>query len=75
MAGNRKSDRIEPSFDGPRHRDDDELRIGADDRVVAGADMTAKKRKTTAKKPSKSPRRPSRRKSGSGIVGYFKSAA
>ena len=75
MAGNRKSDRIEPSFDGPRHRDDDELRIGADDRVVAGADMTAKKRKTTAKKPSKSPRRPSRRKSGSGIVGFFKSAA
>src|SRR5690606_12311309 len=74
MAGNRKSDRIEPSFDGPRRRDDGELRIGADDRIVASADMTAKKRKAAPRKPARAARRAPRRKSGSRLFGFLKSA-
>ena len=36
MAGNRKSQRIEPSFHESEGREDDDFHIGADDRVTGG---------------------------------------
>ena len=35
MAGNRKSQRIEPSFQGSAGRSDDDFHVGAGDRVAA----------------------------------------
>jgi penicillin-binding protein 1A len=68
MAGNRKSQRIEPSFQGSAGRDDDDdFHVGAGDRVAGGGG-----RKGGHGKPAKAerPRRTSsRRKSPSG--GFF----
>ena len=69
MAGNRKSQRIEPSFQGSAGRDDDDFHVGAGDRVAGGG------RRGGRGKPAKAERgrRASRRRSSSGgIFGLFR---
>ncbi|WP_411034452.1 transglycosylase domain-containing protein [Shinella sp. BYT-45] len=70
MAGNRKSQRIEPSFRGSAERDDD-FHVGADDRVVGGMDGRKGRGKAAkAGRPRGAPAR--RRGSSGGIFGLFR---
>ncbi|PTM97233.1 transglycosylase domain-containing protein [Mycoplana dimorpha] len=68
MAGRRKSQRIEPSFEGDDDYDDDDLRLDEDDRVTRPA---KRKANSAARKTKAAPRRktPSRRRSQGG--GFF----
>ncbi|MGB3812656.1 MAG: transglycosylase domain-containing protein [Shinella sp.] len=71
MAGNRKSQRIEPSFQGSAGRDDDDIHVGAGDRVAGGAGG----RRGRGKPPkAERPRRGSNRRRGSsgGLFGLFR---
>ncbi|WLR92578.1 transglycosylase domain-containing protein [Shinella zoogloeoides] len=71
MAGNRKSQRIEPSFQGSAGRDDDDFHVGAGDRVAGGTGG----RKGRGKPPkAERPRRGSGRQRGAsgGLFGLFR---
>jgi penicillin-binding protein 1A len=71
MAGNRKSQRIEPSFQGSAGRDDDDFHVGAGDRVAGGTGG----RKGRGKPPkAERPRRGSGRQRGTsgGLFGLFR---
>ncbi|MDX3928583.1 MAG: transglycosylase domain-containing protein [Shinella sp.] len=62
MAGNRRSQRIEPSFEGGRGREaDEDFRLGAEDRVAGGRPG---KSSSSARKPAKAPARQAVRRSG-----------
>jgi penicillin-binding protein 1A len=71
MAGNRKSQRIEPSFQGSAGRDDDDIHVGAGDRVAGGVGG----RRGRGKPPkAERPRRGSnrRRSSSGGLFGLLR---
>ncbi len=63
MAANRKSQRIEPSFQVSGGRDDDDFHVGAGDRVAGGG---GRKPRGKAQKTEKPQRSASRRRGGSG---------
>ena len=63
MASNRKSQRIEPSFQGSGGRDDDDFHVGAGDRVVGGG---GRKGRGKAPKAERTKRDASRRRRSSG---------
>ena len=57
MAANRKSQRIEPSFQASGGRDDDDFHVGAGDRVAGGGGRKArgKAAKTSAQDTARRP--------------------
>jgi penicillin-binding protein 1A len=71
MAGNRKSERIEPSFQGSRGRDDDDFHVGAADRVVGGGGRKGRGKPAKAERPQRSARA-RRQPSGGGFFGFFR---
>jgi penicillin-binding protein 1A len=70
MAGNRKSQRIEPSFEGGRGRGDDEIRLGAGDRVAGGAGRKSTRSKT---KPANARRGAGGGRRSGGVFGFLRS--
>ncbi|MCT7665430.1 transglycosylase domain-containing protein [Shinella kummerowiae] len=71
MAGNRKSERIEPSFQGSRGRDDDDFHVGAADRVVGGGGRKGRGKPPKAERPQRGSRA-RRQPSGGGFFGFFR---
>ncbi|MDR6755381.1 penicillin-binding protein 1A [Mycoplana sp. BE70] len=69
MAGQRKSKRIEPSFEDEDDYDDDDLRIDEDDRVTRAARRSAKPAKRKSKPATR--KKPSSRRAprGGGLLG------
>ncbi|WP_421579205.1 transglycosylase domain-containing protein [Shinella sp. M31] len=63
MVANRKSQRIEPSFQASGGRDDDEFHVGAGDRVAGGGGRKPRGKAQKAEKPQRGARR---RRGGSG---------
>jgi penicillin-binding protein 1A len=73
MAGNRKSERIEPSFRGSAGRDDGDLRLEAGDRVAGGpGGRKASKQSKQAKLASPERGRRGRRQSSGGLFGLLR---
>lgn len=72
MAGRRKSDRIDPSFDDEDDYDDDDFRIDEEDRVTRTRSRKAKpaKRKGTSSRKKPTSRR---RSQGGGLIGLVRS--
>ncbi|MEW9617196.1 transglycosylase domain-containing protein [Shinella sp. S4-D37] len=70
MAANRKSQRIEPSFQGSGGRDDDDFHVGAGDRVAGGGRKAGGKPAKAARPRRSSGRR--RQATGGGIFGLFR---
>ncbi|MCV3736296.1 penicillin-binding protein [Rhizobium sp. TRM96647] len=71
MAGRRKSQRIEPSFQREDEYDDDDLRIDEEDRVTRSATRKSKpaSRKAATASRRKAPARKHRRSGGGGLFG------
>ncbi len=69
MAGRRKSQRIEPSFNGEDDYDDDDLRIDEEDRVTRSA--TRKAKPAARKAPASRRRTPARKRRHSGGGGLL----
>ncbi|MGO4439825.1 transglycosylase domain-containing protein [Rhizobium sp. RAF56] len=77
MAGKSRSrQRIEPSFSGRAPSDDDEVSIGADDRVAGGRSSAAREARPRRDKPAKAKRRGGRkrraRRDGGGFFGFLR---
>ncbi|MBO9630606.1 MAG: penicillin-binding protein, partial [Shinella sp.] len=68
MAANRKSQRIEPSFQASGGRDDDDFHVGAGDRVAGSGGRKPRGKTAKAEKPQRGARR---RRGGSGGGGLF----
>lgn len=72
MAGNRKSQRIEPSFQGSGGRDDGDFRLGAGDRVAGGPGGRRGRGKPAKAERSRRGGSGGGRRSSGGIVGLFR---
>ncbi|MBN9054054.1 MAG: hypothetical protein J0H80_09840, partial [Rhizobiales bacterium] len=70
MAGNRKSQRIEPSFQGAAGRDDDDFHVGAGDRVAGGGGRRGRGKPPKAERPRRGSAR-RREPSRGGIFGLL----
>jgi penicillin-binding protein 1A len=74
MAGNRKSpQRIEPSFEGGRSRDDGELRVDAGDRVTGGGRKSGSSKSAAKKNRSKRGSGRGASTGGGGLAGLIRS--
>ena len=71
MAGNRKSQRIEPSFQGAAGRDDDDFHVGAGDRVAGGGGRRGRGKPPKAERPRRGSAR-RREPSRGGIFGLLR---
>jgi len=79
MAGKSRSrQRIEPSFSGRDERDDDELSVGADDRVAGGGRSPSREARPRRDKPAKARksgggrRKRRARREGGGLFGFLR---
>ncbi|MCR6500509.1 penicillin-binding protein [Shinella sp. CPCC 101442] len=70
MAANRKSQRIEPSFQASAGRDDDDFHVGAGDRVAGGGGRKGRGKAAKAERPQRGSSR-RRGASGGGGGGLF----
>ena len=74
MAGNRKSpQRIEPSFEGGRSRDDGELRVNAGDRLTRGGRKAGSSKSAAKKNRSKRGSGRGASPGGGGLAGLIRS--